>query len=70
MALLFQVIYLSLHVVEFTIGSVGNVGDVASRSSLEGGGVIEVIGNQALTRCRACGVRRRVSGAEGFHRVD
>ena len=49
-ALLFQVIYLLLHVVEFTIGSVGNVGDVASRSSLEGGGVIEVIGNvQALT---------------------
>ena len=49
-ALLFQVIYLLLHVVEFTIGSVKNVGDVASRSSLEGGGVIEVIGNvQALT---------------------
>ena len=48
-ALLFQVIYLLLHVVEFTIGSVGNVSDVASQSSLEGGGVIEVIGNQALT---------------------
>ncbi|EJK52064.1 hypothetical protein THAOC_28706 [Thalassiosira oceanica] len=49
-ALMFQVIYLLLHVVEFTIGSVGNVGEVASRSSLEGGGVIEVIGNvQALT---------------------
>ena len=49
-ALLFQVIYLLLHVVEFTIGRVTNVGDVASRSSLEGGGVIEVIGNvQALT---------------------
>jgi len=50
-ALLFQVICLLLHVVEFTIGSVGNVGDVAPRSSLEGGGVIEVIGNvQALTK--------------------
>ena len=40
-ALLFQVIYLLLHVVEFTVGSVGNIGDVASQSSLEGGGVIE-----------------------------